>query len=150
MRFRLLLLSLTSLSLSGFGSCSSSVSELCVSGFPRTERDFEQARAALSAPGTGRALASLSHGEFDREHWLDWAESRINEVQDFMDVAERDPRFRELRKELSLLADQLVSFHGYAAAGNRERMSILLDRALARGRKVRSLACEPAPPIGQR
>ncbi|MCM2322966.1 MAG: hypothetical protein NDJ90_06855 [Oligoflexia bacterium] len=151
MKLRHLLLSFVSLTLSGFGSCSRSMDQLCASNFPRYEQDFEVAALKLNEARAERRLASSSsEGEGargdpakeSREAWLAWAERHIKEAQDLMDVIQSEPELGQIRKELSALADQLVSFHGYASRGKQERMTIALAKAREHQRKARALACE--------
>lgn len=139
--------------LCGFGDCGTSVHRFCAYQSEQYEKKFENAVIALQPwhPVRDRLPASavepLLLAEMDRDAWKSWAEQRLKETQYLMDRAETDPRLNGVRVELSEVANALVTFHGYSAQGNAERMLKTLEQIQVHSQKARGLACtEDAQP----
>ena len=122
------------------GCATANRTELCSSELPELDKSAQDALLALSpwtspSLGEGRMLASASAGSAstprlsteDRAYWRKWAETRLFAVQTSMDLQESERR-GELRKCLSSLANELVTFHGYATQGRADRMEKSLKK----------------------
>jgi hypothetical protein len=138
----------TILLLAGFGSCSTSVQDICARKLPAFD---EQVGGALGRLGRGanvRGLASVGapHGldGEQREQWLKWTEQRLSEAQRYMDTIDGYQGQKEVQRELSEIATELVQFHGYARQGREDRMARTLERIQVRSARARGLACTPA------
>jgi hypothetical protein len=144
---RIFFLALTFFSLTGLGSCSMSTSEICASRLPEFDKRLDAAVSALSPWVTpGRQLASdqTRLEPIDREIWLRWAEDRLVEAQHYLDAVEGLPTQEQVREELSGIATDLVSFHGYARQGKGSYMVRTLERIQQHSFRARDLACPAA------
>ena len=141
--------------LTGFGSCSVSPQEVCENRLPDLEAQLTLARATilsegvpegLHGDGADRRVASAGSNnailsEEDRERWSDWAVDRLNETQQYIDALEGESGMAVVRDTLHEVANHLVSFHAYAAAGNFKRMDGSLQKIQDYEKKARDLAC---------
>lgn len=142
------------LTLSGFGSCSASIHEICSSRLPQFEVQLGAAVASLQ-PWTGlpnRELASEMPPEIvstntmaqqDRDDWQRWAEKQLIESQRYIDSAMRELGDGPIRQILSDIANDLVAFHGYSGQGRADKMKTTLERIRERSEQARGLACAP-------
>ena len=136
--------------LTGFGSCSVSPQEICESRLPDLEAQLTLARATIipeGAPVAGADRRVASEGvsallEEDRVRWTDWAEDRLKETQQYIDALEGESGMAVVRDNLHEVANHLVSFHAYAAAGNFKRMDGSLQAIQNYEKKARDLACQ--------
>jgi hypothetical protein len=134
------LLSVTSL------SCTASLQELCGRRVPALDREISEALVKLGPTPGGRALASEKGpvaplSDADRDEWLAWTEKKLREAQITLDDVAAYPQARELRQDLSDMANDLVAFHGYAQAGKAAPMASMLERIQTRSRKAAARAC---------
>lgn len=156
MGFRGLAIGIFFVFLTGFGSCDGSLKQACSGRIPELEKVFDDAILALGpwnpsapSPEGARSVASVdapgqvpdSLAEMDRQSWMKWAEDRLEEAQGFLDLAESEPRISSIRKELSFMANEIVSFHGYSERGEPVRMISSLAKVREHARRVRVFAC---------
>lgn len=141
---RMVMFGAATILLAGFGSCSTSVQDICARRLPEFDNQVSAALARLS-PSTGRGLARADAvRELDneqREQWLAWAESRLFETQRYLDAIDGFQGQKPVQYELSDIATALVQFHGYARQGRQDRMVRTLEGIQVRAARARSLAC---------
>ena len=141
----------------GVGCNERSLEEICKDQVPLFQATMESSftrldQYVLPASEEGRMLASTQKiGEREVEvEWLDvqeslvwskWSADRLKVVQDFMLAIEPRSDLRELYPMLNDIANDLVSFRGYAETGNAVRMHELLSHALTTSRQVQELTC---------
>jgi hypothetical protein len=135
-------------SLCGFASCSVPMSEVCTVRFPEFDRNVESAISALGPwrkNEMGRGLASVEGSNAardlakqDRDTWKLWAEERLSEAQHSIDLADGFPG---VRNELSDIANQLVTFHGYTQNGRVENMVHALEAVQLHSQRAREQVC---------
>ena len=133
--------------LSGFGSCSVSVEEICQNRLPGFEQAMGIAQDALKPwepdAGAGRMPAAngMEMAQIDRHSWENWAMDRLRETQAYIDILETQGRLIPVKKELSKVATDLVAFHGYTAEGNVPRMTAILARIRERTHQAGEKNC---------
>jgi hypothetical protein len=145
---QLLLLVCAITALAGFGSRKPAALRVCEEVPDRFEFQIDAVILELSS---GRRIASVTKqresvtpvAETERKRWIKWAEKKITEAQNAMDLAETDPRLRASSKELTQVSKHLVDFHGYAQKGNLKRMLDALENVRQHGRKAGKTACTP-------
>ncbi|MCC7442166.1 MAG: hypothetical protein IT285_11060 [Bdellovibrionales bacterium] len=113
--------------------CKGGPEAVCGRELPSWRAELAAAQGQLqgfSVP-EGRSPASLRRDplpEPEREIWRDWAEDRLEQVQDAMDALKSHPEAEAARPHLSRAADEVVAFFGFAAKGDGVRMRLSLDR----------------------
>jgi len=124
-----------------------STREICASRLPEFDQRLDAAISALSPwlesirePASSASQQSRLD-QVDREIWRKWAEERLVEAQHYIDAVEGVRDTLLVREELSGIATDLVSFHGYARQGKAERMVHTLERIQAHSAKARGMAC---------
>jgi hypothetical protein len=138
----------------GFGSRKPPAAQICADVPVQLDADVETALARLLNPEEvkqqgNRKLASLNKrkksplSEQEQKVWLNWAEDKIEETQEAIDLAENDPKLRTSSKELARASLRLVEFHGYAQKGDRAKMVLTLERVRKHGKKAGKTACKP-------
>ncbi len=132
--------------------------EVCNHDVPKLHEEVVDAYAALNSVYSEvtavRGLASVhAQGantaervvprirDDQRGDWATWARRSLSTVQEYLDITDEDPALRGLRPELYRIADDFVSLHGYAEAGNLPRMVETLDRVQKRLQGVRDKFC---------
>lgn len=141
---RIFTLTFAAFSLTGLTGCMMSSAEICTKRFPEFEQKLSAAHENLAPWNvSGRRLASAHHTieKSEREGWLRWALERLVEAQHYMDALDGMPDQIQVRSELSEIATDIVSFHGYARQGKGEHMVRTLERIQERSVKARGLAC---------
>jgi len=141
------------------GSCNETVKvELCSERLPQFEKKMDDAIAALDQMDMkntpkGRYLASVTdpmkipeglreiESQEERDKWSRWAEQELGRIQTHMDITVDDPALVGARGEMSLAANHLVSFSGYAILGETSKMLQALVRVREYGRSARRLVC---------
>jgi hypothetical protein len=127
------------------GGCNGDINDICAHRLPEFDRALASAETTLSEGATnGRVPASSrpALGPADREQWKTWAEQRLKEAQHYIDAVEGEVATDKLvRGELSDIATELVSFHGYARQGKSDRMVRALERIREHSSRARELAC---------
>lgn len=130
-----------------------SLSKLCAESLPGQEKGLEAAVLAL-APwdgdfnGPGRSLASdrkikgLEMDERDRKYWIEWSARQLKQVQSYIDRVKEDPSQGSLYRQLSVMANNWVRFHGYAQSGNAARMISTLGQIQEGAQTARKMACK--------
>jgi hypothetical protein len=154
MKSGLRILSLTSFLLMGMGSCSTTVEEACRSRIPELQKQFAQAThdvAAISpVHGASRAIASVGFESksrvFDltrdqKDQWEDWSESRIKEVQQYLDLVRPRSELRPAMQPITHLANELVAFDGYVERGQLLLMMESLRRVQQDADTAVALVC---------
>ncbi len=122
------------------------------SGEPPGEPE-KQSRAVASATATAMTLPTMlvDSEDFinvrDRRSWQDWGENRLKEAQHFLDilleVADDHPiNLQNMKNSLKEVANDLVSFNGYAEQGQYRKMVSTLVKTREGLKKVRELACK--------
>jgi hypothetical protein len=132
--------------LMGFGSCTQSVKSACVTHFPAFQEEVGGVLAALEPSRTTRAPAAVrpvSINDEKRNHWKSWSVTRLHDTQKYIDLANEEPKYKKIREALTVVANDLVSFYGYAHSGNQKAMARTLKSLQTRAEKARSLACAP-------
>ena len=135
---------------SGFGSCAVSLPEVCAQRLPKYDAALGEALLALRpwveqpdrlpASGVGlRLSAELSQDE--RIKWKQWANDKLIETQNYLDAAAAELADSPMRLALNEIANEWVTFHGFAAQGRAERMKQTLERIQVKTSQVRGLAC---------
>jgi len=123
----------------GFGNCApTSLTQICESRLPQLDRDLGGAIIALNPwIEAERGIASSTYApsaedmrdardsmdRSDRVSWQHWAEARLTETQAYIDVASGPSR-----QLLTDIANQWVTFHGYATRGHARKMVATLER----------------------
>lgn len=126
-----------------------SMQDICASRFPQFDEKLGNAVAVLAPARTGEPqgrmpASSTAISEIDRKEWQGWAEDRLVEAQRYMDATMGESGQAPVRAELSQIATDLVSFHGYAGQGKVDRMVLTLERMQGHSAKARGLACNRA------
>ncbi|MGE0615767.1 MAG: hypothetical protein AB7P04_09000 [Bacteriovoracia bacterium] len=109
-------------------SChSEKLEEVCAREFVQFKRGVDAAKVAFVAEPS-RAIASVPSppsllGEDDWDRWKDWSVDALRDVQAYLDVMENYPERRDLKRELSQLANELVAFYGIAERRDRQAIS---------------------------
>jgi hypothetical protein len=118
---------------------------LCSQKLPEFQKAVELAQVDLGTP-RGRTPAS-SPADAPATDWARWSEERLLEVQRHRDAMEGEDAFATSRDLLSKIADDLVSFHGYAECertdGVRLKMGAALERMESKTEKLRRQVCIP-------
>ena len=142
--------------LTGFGSCSVSVMDVCTQRIPELDQRLTDAIGALapwsgvtSAADRGPASVGLARGsqelsKADREVWESWAQARLTETQHYIDLSGEMPF---VRNELTEIANQLVTFHGYAQSGRAGGMARVLLDIQVRSAKINAQVCSLNPAV---
>jgi hypothetical protein len=123
--------------------------EYCQERLPQIERSIEDALAGIEpwtltdpsrVPASESPVALIASR--DRESWEIWAEDRLREAQADLDRMSIDPSLREVREQVSRLANQLVIFHGYASRGRVMEMARTLESIRKLNGEALTLACK--------
>jgi hypothetical protein len=127
----------------GFGSCSRTVTQACKERFPQFEQELNAIRTEVDDLSQTRLIAAVDSdvSSKNKQHWTNWAAEELDETQRYIDLLDQDPRFYPARNELSALANDLVTFHGYAVQKKYKQMIKVLDRMEGHSEKARDLAC---------
>jgi hypothetical protein len=138
--FRAVSTAIAALMMSGFGSCTMSMSEICSQRIPRIDQRLNDAIAALGPwrnPASDGGVPSELVKD-DRESWQLWAQDLLVETQRYIDIAGETPA---VRRELSAIANNLVTFHGYAQSGRADSMVRILHTMQKHSAKVKDQVC---------
>jgi hypothetical protein len=132
-------ISIFSIFLTGFGSCSRTLEVACSRHFPKVEREIADASSSLSTQGA-RVLASLD--ESTRRAQAKWAFGLLEETQAYIDLMLEDQSHSKARKELQMVANELVALHGFYEQGKARRAADSLEKIRKHSTKARALACK--------
>jgi hypothetical protein len=140
----------------GVMGCNDSVDEACQSRIPTFQRQLDSAstklfeQVQLEHP-TGRGLASVALpvkaqlSLKQRHDWQEWAESRLKEVQNYMDVIQGEPKFGQVHEtvkdELSEVAKDMVSLDGFSEQNQARFMEQTLEHARQHADNAARLTC---------
>lgn len=145
---RQFLVGIISLGLTGFGSCSTSVRDLCRNQLPEFDRsvvvsltDLQTRFPKLKSRNLAQTGNAPSLSFQARKDFQAWAEKNLKAVQRYADIARADPTWLEVRPELNSIAIQLVHFHGYVQKGNVGNMQKTLAAMQASVEKIREFSC---------
>jgi hypothetical protein len=147
----------TSLSLLfGVMGCNDSIDEACQSQIPAFQRQLDSAsvklfeQVQLEHP-KGRGLASVALpvkaqlSLEQRQEWQSWAESRLKEVQSYMDVIQGEAKIGQVhgavKDELSEVAKDMVSLDGFSEENQARFMEQALEHARQHADHAARLTC---------
>lgn len=132
-------------------SCKPTFEELCADRIHTYEKELVDAQGAIEKLGTvhvaHRSPASLSNSDEKKENWAGefawerWAQKRLEETQDFSETLRDRMGSKEVRSDLSHIADQWVAFHGLVQVGDTRRMKRTLAHIQDRTRQVKQKTC---------
>lgn len=122
----------------GASCATTSVDDFCGSRLGSLNEKIDNALVVLRSWEPDRSLASVDeHTRHplsidlafeDRRSWSAWALERLKEMQVYGDATQFNPQLRVVRGDLTSIANEWVSFDGYATLSQVDRMIVMLDR----------------------
>src|SRR3954451_11979637 len=98
--------------------CAHSMSDVCSRDLVRWNETVDQAIFTLQ-----KVSVSPQGDRSDEINWLRWSEVQLTTIERRMEGAVgSDPRRRQMKSELSNIANSWVEFHGYAQLRQQARM----------------------------
>ena len=76
--------------------------------------------------------------EFD---WMKWAQQRLAQIQDILELTEDHPEHTAIRQELNQLSGEIVNLYGYGQASRWARTIESFDHVQAESEKISRLIC---------
>ena len=140
----------------GVTGCNDSIDVACHSEIPVFQKQLYSASLKLfeqvkprEFSGRDPASASLPirtcFSLQQRKDWQQWAETRLKEVQGYMDVVQGEPRIGSahdtVKEELSAVAKELVSLDGFAEENQARYMEQALEHARQHADNAARLTC---------
>jgi hypothetical protein len=140
----------------GFVGCNDSIEEACQSRIPSFQSQLDSASAKLFGQvqlerPKGRSLASVTLpvkarlSLKQRQEWQEWAESRLKEIQSYMDIVQGEPKIGQVhdavKGELSEVAKDMVSLDGFSEENQARFMEEALEHARQHADNAARLTC---------
>ncbi len=134
----------------GFGPCAMSPAQICSKRLPELRREIQTAQLQLNPLlKVDRTLASVSAGgpasrgidSKSGNPWLPWSVDHLEEAQHYLDLSYDHPKLRQIRPDLSTLANDWVLFYGYAKSQKYLEMRNTLSEIDSRHEEIQAALC---------
>lgn len=136
--------------ISGTGGCTPSLEQVCLSRYARFDQEVRIAQqrlmdSELSDKAEGRMPASIKPQEVpegERRRWQKWAEERLSEAQNGIDLATYHVPDSDAARHLGRVADHMVEIHAYAQLGRMDRIAETLRKVQFHSESAFRAACK--------